>query len=118
VTASADVRYTAEEAFKLLPDSWNRKDCILVDTYLEPYRAEIGKTAYEDCWTFRFLAPPELSHVSNTQLGSALEVLGIAGCYMEMQCHVNVCTGEVSGGEWKYSKHLIHEYNSRHMLLK
>ena len=118
VTESAKVRYTAEQAFALLPDSWNRKDCVLVDAYLEPYRAEIGKTSYEECWTFRFLAPPELSHVSNMQLGSALEVLGIAGRYMEMQCHVNICTGEVSGGEWQYSSHLIHEYNGLHMLLK
>ncbi len=118
VTASAKVRYTAEKAFQLLPDNWNRKDCILVDAYMEPVRTEKDSSAYADCWTFRFVAPPELHWVSNAQLGSTLEILGIAGRYIEMQCHVNVLTGEITGGQWVYSNHLIHEYNSKHLLLQ
>lgn len=117
VTASADVRYTAEEAFCLLPDEWNRPECILVDTYAEPIPSQKGASDFADCWTFRFVAPPELYQMSDEQLESTLEILGIAGRYMEMQCHVNMYTGEVTGGEWTYSPHLIHQYNNRHALL-
>ncbi len=118
VTASAKVGYTAEEAFKLLPDNWNRKDCVLVDAYMEPVRTEQGSSVYADCWTFRFVAVPELYAMSDMQLTSTLEILGVAGRYLKMQCHVNVFTGEITGGEWVYSYHLIHEYNSKHLLLQ
>ena len=43
------------------------------------------------------------------------ELLGIAGRYMEMQCRVTVEDGTVLGGEWRFSQHLIHEYNSHYV---
>ena len=117
-TESADVRYTAEEAFRLLPDEWQQNDCILVDAYLEPLPPEKGSESYADCWTFRFVAPPPEYNLSDAEAEAMLEILGITGRYLEMQCHVNAYTGEVTGGEWGYSKHLIHEYNNENVLLQ
>ncbi|MBQ9082602.1 MAG: hypothetical protein IJY28_03775 [Clostridia bacterium] len=118
VMESAEVRYTAEEAFQLLPGDWYRTDCTLVDAYLEPVRTQKDSAAYDDCWTFRFVALPEIYQMSDTRAESMLGILGISGRYLEMQCHVNARTGEVTGGEWVYSNHLIHEYNSKQQLLK
>ncbi len=117
-TESAEVRYTAEEAFRLLPDEWQQNDCILVDAYLEPLPPEKGTESYADCWTFRFVAPPPEYNLSDAEAEAMLEILGITGRYLEMQCHVNVYTGEVTGGAWEYSNHLIHEYNNENVLLQ
>ncbi len=116
VTESTHVRYTAAAAFQLLPIEWYRADCILVDAYPQSVRPDPDATDYADCWTFRFVAPPELYLMSDIRLENVLNTLGIAGRYMEMQCHVNLRTGEVTGGEWVYSPHLIHEYNSKQVL--
>jgi hypothetical protein len=117
VNRTEKVRYTPEEALRLIPEDWFREDCILVDAYYEP--VQMGKPFYEynGCWTFRFVAPSELNKVSDERYDAMLEQLGMAGRYMEMQCHVNVTNGTITGGAWAFSRHLIHEFNRKQILI-
>ncbi len=112
------VRYTPEEALRQIPEDWFRKDCVLVDAYYEPVRVNKNSDEYKGCWTFRFVAPSDLNKVSDERYESMLELLGMAGRYMEMQCQVYVNSGAVIGGSWAFSHHLIHEFNSKHILMK
>jgi hypothetical protein len=63
------------------------------------------------------VAPSELNKVSDERYDAMLEQLGMAGRYMEMQCHVNVINGTITGGAWAFSRHLIHEFNRKQILI-
>lgn len=116
--SSEPVRYTAEEAFQLLPTELYRPESILVDVYFEPVSIGEGSGRYQGCWTFRFVEASNLHLISDDRVESMLHLLGISGKYLTMQCHVNAYTGKVTGSGWKYSNHLIHEYNGKDILSK
>ncbi len=118
VNRTEKVRYTPEEALRLIPEDWFRKDCILVDAYYEQVQMGAPFYEYNGCWTFRFVAPSELHQISDERYDAMLELGGIAGRYMEMQCQVSVNSGTVIGGTWAFSRHLIHEFNGKQILIK
>ena len=109
------IRYSPEEALRLISPTNFRAGTVLVDAYYELVQTDTKTNEYQGCWTFRFVAPSELNQVSDERFESTLELLGIAGRYMEMQCRVTVEDGTVLGGEWRFSQHLIHEYNSHYV---